>query len=64
MSKSQLEQEIAELENRLAEFKAAKPAHDTTGSHQAALLELEDELSDKRQALSRLDEKSNNQPVE
>ena len=54
MSKAQLEQEIELLENRLAETKAAKPAHDITGAYQATLLEIEDKLFEKRQALAAL----------
>jgi len=52
--KVQLEEEIALLESRLAQAKAAKPAHDTTGAYQATLLEIEDELGEKRQALAAL----------
>jgi len=54
MSKAQVEQEIASLEERLAKAKAAKPAHDMTGAYQATLLEIEDELAEKRQALAAL----------
>ena len=46
-----IEKQIATLEQRLAEAKASKPAHDTTGNYQATLLEIEDELAEKRQAL-------------
>ena len=51
MNKAQVEQEIASLEKLLAETKLNKPAHDMTGAHQATLLEIEDELAEKRQAL-------------
>ena len=54
MNKAQAEQEIALLESRLAEVKASKPAHDTTGAYQATLLEIEDAPADKRQALAAL----------
>ena len=54
MSKTEIAQEIALLEERLAEAKASKPAHDTTGAHQAVLLEIEDKLTEKRQALAAL----------
>jgi len=54
MNKEQLEQEIALLESRLAEAKASKPAHDTTGAYEAKLLEIEDELAEKQQALAEL----------
>ena len=50
----QIEREIALLEVRLLEAKAAKPAHDTTGAYQATLLEIEDALAEKRQALTEL----------
>jgi len=53
-AKTEIEREIAALETRLAEAKAAKPAHDTTGTHQASVLEIEDELADRRAALARL----------
>ena len=53
-TKAQIEQEIALLEDRLAEAMAAKPAHDTTGAYQATLLEIEDELAERRQALAAL----------
>lgn len=42
------------LEKRLVEAKASKPAHDTTGAHQVTLLEIEDELAEKHQALAAL----------
>ena len=54
MNRKQIEQEIALLESRLAEAKASKPAHDTTGAYQATLLEIEDELAEKREALAAL----------
>lgn len=53
-SKAQVEQEIASLEERLAKTKASKPAHDTTGAYQATVLEIEDELDEKRRALAAL----------
>jgi len=52
MSKALLD-EIRELERRIGELRAAKPAHDTTGAHDMELLVLEEELDDKRQALAR-----------
>jgi hypothetical protein len=54
MNKTRVEQEIALLEKRLAEATASKPAHDTTGAYQATLLEIEDELAERRQALAAL----------
>jgi hypothetical protein len=53
-TRPQIEEEIAALEDRLARAKSAKPAHDLTGAHQAALLEIEDELAEKRKALAEL----------
>jgi len=52
--KAEIEQEIGALENRLAEAKAAKPGHDTSGAHQAMVLEIEDELAERRRALANL----------
>ena len=54
MNKAQIEQQITSLERRLADAKAAKPAHDTTGAHQAVLLEIEDDLAEKRHLLAKL----------
>jgi len=54
MNREQIEQEIALLESRFAEVQASKPAHDTTGAYEAKLLEIEDELAEKRQALAEL----------
>jgi len=54
MNKEQLKQQIALLESRLAEAKASRPAHDTTGAYEAKLLEIEDELAEKQQALAEL----------
>ena len=48
-----LEDQIRELERRLEELRASKPAHDTTGAHDMQLLQLDDELADKRKALAR-----------
>lgn len=53
MSKAPLEDQIRNLERRIEELRSAKPAHDTTGAHDMELLQLEDELDDKRQALAR-----------
>ena len=39
------------LEKKLIETKASKPAHDTTGFHTMRLLEIEDELGEKRDQL-------------
>jgi len=55
MNRAKLEQDIAGLESRLAQAKAARPAHDTGGAHQARILEIEDELTEKRGALDALD---------
>ena len=48
-----LENQVRKLERRLEELRASKPAHDTTGAHDTQLLQLEDELADKRKALAR-----------
>jgi len=52
MSESRLDDEIRELEKRIEELRASRPAHDTTGVHDMELLLLEDELGDKRKALA------------
>jgi len=50
MSANPLDEEIRELEKQIETLKASKPAHDFTGTHEAQLLELEDELDEKRRA--------------
>jgi hypothetical protein len=53
MDTTTLKDEIRELERRIEELTASKPAHDTTGAHDMELLRLQDELDDKRDALAR-----------
>jgi len=53
MAQASLDDEIRELERRIEELRAAKPAHDTIGAHDMQLLQLEDELDDRRKALAR-----------
>jgi len=48
-----IEREVRELERQIDELRASRPAHDTTGAHDMQLLQLEDELDDKRKALAR-----------
>ncbi len=55
MDKATLREEIAALEERLREAKTKKPAHDTSGTHDAMVLEIEDALFDKRKALASLE---------
>ena len=55
MDRTRADKEIALLEKRLAEARASKPAHDISGAYQATLLEIEDELAEKRRALAALD---------
>jgi len=50
MSGSKLDEEIRDLEERIEALKASKPAHDFTGTHEMQLLELEEELDEKRKA--------------
>ncbi|MBN2563285.1 MAG: hypothetical protein JXQ75_20385 [Phycisphaerae bacterium] len=56
MKKATLLQEIEELEALLQQTKAKKPLHDTAGTHDAMVLEIEDELADKRKAFARIDQ--------
>ena len=51
MNEELLRREIKELERKLEEAKASKPAHDSTGLHSMRLLEIEDELGEKRRLL-------------
>ena len=62
MSPHPLEEEIRELERQIEELRASTPAHDTIGAHDMQLLQLEDELSDKRKALLREREKGSATP--
>ena len=58
MDRAALLEQVASLEKRLQETKAKKPAHDPTGTHDAMLMEIEDQLFDKRKALASLDERN------
>jgi len=49
---TEIERQIELLEKRLEQTKASKPAHDTTGTYEAKLLEIEDELAEKRKQLA------------
>ena len=51
MNTTQIEQEIAVLEERLTQAIANKPAHDTTGEYEAVILEIDDELYEMRKVL-------------
>lgn len=57
MDRAALLEQVASLEKRLQETKAKKPAHDPAGTHDAMLMEIEDQLFDKRKALASLDER-------
>ena len=50
MSASRLDDEIRDLQRRIETLKASKPAHDFTGTYEGQLLELEEELDEKRKA--------------
>ena len=50
MSAGRLDDEIRDLEKRIEALKASKPAHDFTGTYEMQLLELEDELDEKRRS--------------
>ena len=56
MSGSDLDEEIRDLEKQIDALKASKPAHDFTGAHERQLLELEDELDEKRKAQGEMDD--------
>ena len=50
MNAGRLDGEIRDLEKRIEALKISKPAHDFTGAYEIRLLELEDELDEKRKA--------------
>jgi hypothetical protein len=50
MSAQDLDEAIRHLERQIETLKASKPAHDFTGAYERQLLELEDELDEKRKA--------------
>jgi hypothetical protein len=52
MSAQRLADDIRELERQIEELRAARPAHDTTGSHDMELMLLQDELDPKHRALA------------
>ena len=56
MSGSSLDEEIRDLEKRIEALKVSKPAHDFTGTHKMQLLELEEELDEKRRAQGEMDD--------
>ena len=58
MGKAQLEDEIKELEKHLEKLKESKPVHDTTGAYAQKVLELQDDIDDKRKALAKLGDSS------
>ena len=51
MNADEIEQEIRDLESRIAHMKAAKPAHDHRGIYERKLFELEETLAEKRRTL-------------
>ena len=50
MNAGRLDGEIRDVERRIEALNASKPAHDFTGTHEMQLLELEEELDEKRKA--------------
>ena len=56
MSGGGLDEEIRDLEKQIEALTASKPAHDFTGTHKMQLLELEDELDQKRKARREMDD--------
>ena len=59
---ARLEGQIRELERRIEELRASRPAHDFTGAHQMQLFELEEELDEKKKARRRAAGGSDPQP--
>ena len=53
MSVEQLAQEVKALRRKLAALQQQRPAHDTRGLFERQLVELEDELEEKQQALAK-----------
>lgn len=51
MDAESLKAEVRALEERLDRLKSNKPEHDDTGTFQARVLELEDELAEKQRQL-------------
>ena len=51
MNADENEKEIRDIECKLAQMRAAKPAHGRGGMYEADLFELEEILSEKRRAL-------------
>ena len=51
MGQEKLEREIDELEKELDKMKAAMPAHESSGLHAMRIVELEDELDERKKAL-------------
>ena len=54
MNAEEIENEIRAIEDRLADMKAAKPAHDHRGIYEWELFELEETLDERCRALKEL----------
>ena len=55
MSVEQLAREVKELRRKLTALQRQRPAHDTRGLFGRQLMEVEDELEEKQQALARVE---------
>jgi len=53
MSVEELAREVKKLRRKLAALQGQRPAHDTRGLFERQLMEVEDELEEKQQALAR-----------
>jgi len=53
MSVEELAREVKELRQKLTTLQRQRPAHDTQGLFARQLMELEDELEDRQEALAR-----------
>lgn len=53
MDRVQLKEEIAELQKRIEDLKATKPAHDKTGLYEMRILQLEEGLDEKKKKLAK-----------
>jgi len=53
VEEKELEKEIAAMADRIERLRSSKPAHDFTGSYEMELLQLEEQLDEKREKLNK-----------